>query len=249
MEKKGTVRPSCSLLCKGALQTPESVAFTKTAGEKNTWLSGCHGYLCGSGHRHRVSPTGPGQLLVSSMQPHSKSTPHPHSPANETPCSLQLSAATISLSISASSYIAFSLTTSIAKWPKCHQAGQSPIPELPPDALLPRLLQPGLGMAANCHRDPSWFSSIPELQGVRQWLTSRVPYPELWGRGAVVPGSARVPCHLRRCSTQTESKPCDTLVLAGCFHILSSTCLPPVLSWLFPARLLYFWRALGFTDL
>lgn len=105
----------------------------------------------------------------------------------------------------ACSYIVFSLTTSIAKWPKCQQAGQSPIPELPPDILLlPRLLQLGLGMAVRCHRDPSWFSSIPELQGVRQWLTSRVPYPELWGGGVVAPGSAGVPCHLCRCLTQTE---------------------------------------------
>lgn len=105
----------------------------------------------------------------------------------------------------ACSYIVFSLTTSIAKWLKCQQAGQSPIPELPPDILLlPRLLQPGLGMAVRCHRDPSWFSSIPELQGVRQWLTSRVPYPELWGGGVVAPGSAGVPCHLCRCLTQTE---------------------------------------------
>lgn len=250
MEKEGAVRPSCPLLCKGALRTPESVTFTKITGGKSTWFSGCHGYLGGAGTKWAP------QALDSFWFPPCSLTPNPHHilPPTQTkshPLSNYPLPPSLSPSLPAAcSYIVFSFATSTAKRPKCPQAGGSPIPELPLSALLPQVLQPGLGTAARCHRDPSWFSSIPEVQGVRQRLPSGVPYlyPEPWAGGAAW-GSAGARCRLGRCSAQTQSEPCSVLALAVCFYILSSTRLPPVLSWLFLVRLLYSWGALGFTDL
>lgn len=78
------------------------------------------------------------QILGSSWFPPCNLTPNPHhilTPLQMKPHALSSYLLPPSLSPSlpaACSYIVSSLTTSIAKWPKCQQAGQSPIPELSP---------------------------------------------------------------------------------------------------------------------